>query len=744
MSLRDLVVSIAFDMDSSPLDSVNSQINDFASNIGDSASGLDDLSSNTETATSGVGDLGNTLGETGAEGSEAVNDVNDAMDDLGGKSDETSNLLVDNWGKITLASATAGAGIEAMGRQQAELTEQTNQLAMATGYSSDEIRNAAQEISNVTFPIEDALDLMETGRQQGLESVEALQEYAATWDTIGDATGLSGPALAEAGVALRQLGIAAGEEEQAMAAFGYITQETTSDVGEFMDFVGRMGSDLNDLGMDINDTAAVLGILENEMGMTGRVARTELNSAIKEADGDMSVLLETLGISNDTFNEYTDAVAGSADVIQDYADNHAESYTFMQKFQHQLSELTYAYGPLIQAMTALVPILFILGPAIKAVAAAKVIFNAALWASPVTWVVAGIVALVAIIWVLWRNWDTVSAWLMDSWEWLKETAITVFGAVRDWLIEVFTAIGLFIVETWNSIKEWTVETWNGMVETIFLALTTAWEWIVTIWTAALEFYTMILTAIWEFVSQTFMNIFNTIVEWLTMAYNTIMEIWNNVSSFVSEILNTIWATIISMFTNFFNSISEWMNNAYDKIVEVWNNAQSFLEGINLYQIGVDIIQGLVDGIAGMAQNVWNAVTDIADGISSRFKSALSIFSPSRLFKEFGIDTMMGYQIGFEDQAQHVHSLVDDTARGIGDNFEPDVSSDYSYTPEHAPVSNSSHNEVTFHNTFDIHVEGNVDETSLERLEAKMREISNYMFPKQMEIYNKRMKAKYGQ
>lgn len=354
MSVRDLMVTIDFQANTGALDTINSQTDDLVTDLSD------------------VGTTGESaLTDVGSAAQSTENDMND----LNNSSKGLFDTIADNWGKITLGASVAGMTIENMGQKQAELTEQTERLSIATGETSDTFRDAALEITNVTFPLEDALDLMETGRQQGLDSVEALKEYASTWDMIGDATGESGPALAEASQGLRAVGISAGEEEEALAAFGYITQETTSDVSEFLRFLERTGPELNEMGMDVNDAAAILGILEHELGMSGRTARQEFRSAVNESNGDLEKLYDTLGITDDMMQEYTDTVAGSGDVISDLADNHADSYTMMDKIQQKVSELTYAYGPLIEGMTALVPFLLALGPAFKAAALAKGLFG---------------------------------------------------------------------------------------------------------------------------------------------------------------------------------------------------------------------------------------------------------------------------------------------------------------------------------------------------------------------------------
>ena len=305
----------------------------------------------------------------------AVDNASKVMENVGGAGEKAGKTLSANWVKVGAATAVAGVALEAVARKQAVLTESTKKLAASLDMQEGEVRNLALELSNVTFPLENVIGLMEIGRQQGLKSAEQLKEFANFWDMISDATGESSTMLGEAGIALKAVGVAAGEEGEALAAFGYISQETTSEISEFLRFVSRTGPELREMGADVNDAAAILGILEHEFGMTARVAQMEFKMAVSSADGDMQKMLGTLGISNEMMTTYKQTVADSSDVIARNAAINAESFTVMQKLQHWVSELTYKYGNLIQGLSALTPILIMMGPLIKIITVAKTIWG---------------------------------------------------------------------------------------------------------------------------------------------------------------------------------------------------------------------------------------------------------------------------------------------------------------------------------------------------------------------------------
>src|SRR5690554_5006084 len=169
---------------------------------------------------------------------------------LGSAASNAAAFINENWEKITVASGVAGAAAEGFARKQLGVTEQLEKTGAALGIESDELRDLAISISNVTFPLEDAVSLMAIGQQQGLETAEQLGEFATFWDMVGDASGEAGPELGKASIALRAVGIEAGNDKEALSALGFITEKTTGSVGDFLTFLERTGPELRELDAD--------------------------------------------------------------------------------------------------------------------------------------------------------------------------------------------------------------------------------------------------------------------------------------------------------------------------------------------------------------------------------------------------------------------------------------------------------------------------------------------------------------
>jgi len=459
----------------------------------------------------------------------------------------TTNFMEKNWKRVGLATAGAATAIELLYQKQAPLIEQTRKIANAMDMSEEAMRKLAIETSNVTFPLDQVLDLMEKGRQQGIKSAEGLKEYASFWDMVGDATGENAVQLGKAGAALRAVGIEAGNEKESIAALGYIFQETSGSVSDFLRFLDRSGPELREMGMSVNNAAAMLGYMEHELGMSAKVARMEFSTAVSAADGDMKVLFETLGVSEEKFAEYNTAVEGSSEVMKENSDIHAKAFSPIDKIKHAISEAAFAMGPYIEKAAQLAPALYAVGPAMKIAslgikgfqlitkgsfipAVTSAIssvwaFTTALLANPLTWIVIAIVAVVAAIILLYKNWDKVTAFFKKTLDVLKKLFEKVFGGIKaifnklpDDVKEKFTKAFDVIKNVWGGIGDWIKNLWD----TVYNYLSNIWNSIVDYGISVWRRFTTGLANVFGGITQTmkaFVNIFINAINWVINAMN---------------------------------------------------------------------------------------------------------------------------------------------------------------------------------------------------------------------------------
>lgn len=247
-----------------------------------------------------------------------------------------------------------------------------------------------------------------------------------------------------------------------------------------------------------------------------------------------------------------------------------------------------------------------------AMTAAQWALNAAFWANPITWIVAGIIAVIVAAILIFKNWGSIGPWLAQKWAIFKTAVVTIFNSIVDFF------------------KQW------GPMILMILGGPIAW-------TVAL-----------------------------------VIKYWDQIKAFTFGVFTAIGAFIKTAWNNMVSSISGALNRTWTTITNIWNTVMGFFKGIDLKEVGMNIIQGLIDGILNMKDAVVNKVKDVAGSITSGIKDALGIHSPSRVMMEVGFFTGEGLARGIEGTQKRVGS----SSVGLADEV---VNRQSKVTPAAAPA-----------------------------------------------------------
>lgn len=529
----------------------------------------------------------------------------------------------DSWEDLGNSIATVQQVTGETGEELQGLTAQALLMRDAFGYDvSESVRAADTMMKNFGITSDQAFNLIAQGKQNGLdfsgELLDSLNEYSTHFSSLGfDAESMFNT-------------LAAGASQGA-----FNLDKVADAVKEF----GIRSKDAGDSGAV--EAFELLGLNAEQMmqtfaagGPKAQEAFSQVISSISGVNDPVKQNTIAVGLFGTQFEDLQKNVLtamGTAESKFDMTKNTMESLNQTriespgQAFEAMGRQIE--TGLLIPLGQFLLPLLInvskgigffidhidILGPAIAGV---------------------GVVILAALMPSIPAMWAAATAgWAMIA-PWLPIIGIAVLvGAAIAGLILVFKnwgKIGPWLVEKWNQFKTWTLNIFQSIGQffkewgpKILLILAGPIAWIVTF-----------IVKHWTEIKATTVGIFTGIWNWL-------VNIWNSITTSISNSVNGIWT----------------------KITEIWNNITGFLKGINLFEIGKNIIDGLINGIGSMANAVVDKVKDIGNSITDKVKGILGIHSPSRVMMELGYYTGEGLALGIAGTRETVEGATEEVAGG---------------------------------------------------------------------------------
>jgi phage-related minor tail protein len=317
------------------------------------------------------------------------------------------------------------------------------QVSQATGVGMNELAAAAQQngaaMQNLGFGFDETVSLVGSLDKAGINSTQTLAAMSKGLVTLAKdgeepqeafrrVTGeIEG--LIEKGDTAGAIDLASGIfGTRAASQFVGAVQSGTLALDDLVGGVGATGDTILGVGAETQDFAEKWQIVKNN----AMAALEPLGSAVFAALGDS---LTAIMPSLQAFGEW---LAANPAVIQGFA---------------------IALG--------------VLAVGLGIAAAAQWAMNSALLASPITWIVVGIMALIAGLVLLIANWDTVVVWLKSVW-----------GSIVGWLSGVWASITAGISSFAASVAQWFTNLWSRAQAIVSAGVSAVVGWFTNLWTRA--------------------------------------------------------------------------------------------------------------------------------------------------------------------------------------------------------------------------------------------------------------------
>lgn len=294
-----------------------------------------------------------------------------------------------------------------------------------------------------------------------------------------------------------------------------------------------------------------------------------------------------------------------------------------------------------------------------------------LMANPIILVIAAIAALVAAFIWAWNNVDGFKEFWINLWETIKQKAIDGWNAV----VNFFTVT---MPEWFNNVIKWFKELPSQIAYWLGYALGKVILWTINMYNKAVEVGTNFVNGVINWFKQLpgriwnwLVNAYNKVTTWATNTYNKAKEAGKNFIQGVINFIQTLPGRVYTWLLQTITKVTLWVQNMKQKATQA---AQGFITNITnglanlpgkLYNIGVNAVQGLINGIKKMGSSLWNAAQDLASSAWKGMQDALGIHSPSRVMaKEVGQWIPKGVTVGIEANAGNTLKAIRDYANSL--------------------------------------------------------------------------------
>lgn len=456
----------------------------------------------------------------------AVRKGNRALGDMG-KSARISEALVTAGQRATVAGAaiTGAMGLAvAAAEESATANARLDQVFRSMGETTGEAARKASEFAStlsMQIAVEDELILL---TQAKLATFKQVSSETARMNGVFDRATKAAFDLAAAGF---------GEASQNAVQLGKALQDPIKGIASlarsgvtFTESEKEKIKALTESGRILEAQNVILAAVEQQVG--GVAAATANDSAkMAVAFGEVQ---ESIG------KALLPALASLARWLQEVV---PKIQAFIENNQW-----------LVKGIAALGVALTILGPILMVASSAVTVFSAALWANPITWIVAAIIAAIAAIAYMVVKWRTLTKAFQESHPVIKVLLAPIIALFMP-LIAIAFAIRK-IIDNWSRIKAFFQTTWDS-VRTIF---NNAWTWIKDFF---LNFHPLGL----------------------------IYKHWDKITAFFSR----VWQGVTRVF-----------NNVLDFVVNLH---------VKFYEAGKNIVNAIWEGIKEMSMKPVKAIEDMA-------------------------------------------------------------------------------------------------------------------------------------
>lgn len=256
-----------------------------------------------------------------------------------------------------------------------------------------------------------------------------------------------------------------------------------------------------------------------------------------------------------------------------------------------------------------------------------------------SWVPLVAAAMAQIVTTLWGAGDEVLAWINGFSEsineWWEGVAVPGIASAIDWwlqgwesVIEIQTAKSEMIKNIGSALVTWVKEAVTGTISNVV----NNWKTLVQETTTR---FTEMRTSI-------------------TTNMNTIKSIITAAVKAGRSITVTEWQAMLQAGISIWSSLHSFISSTIQ-------SCTNFLASVSWYSLGVNLMQGFLNGLKSLMSTIWNEVVAFVQRCTEAVRNALGVHSPSKVFEEIGINVdrgaLKGLRSGFPEILESAEEMA---------------------------------------------------------------------------------------
>lgn len=315
-------------------------------------------------------------------------------------------------------------------------------------------------------------------------------------------------------------------------------------------------------------------------------------------------------------------------------------------------------GPLLARIGAQITATWAYVTALYAQAAAFIVANA-----PIIAIIAGLALLGAAIFLVIDNWGAIVSFVQGPVVNAFNAVKSAMSAVLDWMRANWPLIAAIIAGPFAPLVLLATDAFGirsaliGAFQAVVAALPGIWSAISGIITAPFEAVVGGAGDLW--------GVKSAVEGAFSAALGFVRSNWPEIATIISGPFAPLVALATDAFgvrsalEGAFTAAASFISGKVGEIVGFITGIPGKLGNLSneMYNIGIGMMQGLINGVKGMAQTVANAAVNVVRDAVNAAKDFLGIGSPSKLFAEMGFNIGAGMALGIMQS----WGLVEDAA-----------------------------------------------------------------------------------